>query len=60
MESQNLNNKPTRNIVRVGNSVGIVLDKFMLHDAGLKIGDKLEYKCTKGKIVLKKVEERGE
>lgn len=49
--------QPTRTIVRVGNSVGIVLDKFMLHDAGLTTGDKLEYKCTKNKIVLKKKKE---
>ena len=55
METENLNKKPTRTIVRIGNSVGVVLDKFMLHDAEFQIGDKLEYKCTKGKIVLKKV-----
>ena len=54
MENKKNSEKPKRTIVRVGNSVGVVLDKFMLHDSEFKLGDELEYKCTKGKIVLKK------
>lgn len=57
MEFKRMEKKPTKTIIKVGNSVGIILDKFMLHDSNLLTGDKLEYKCSNGKIIFKKCKE---
>lgn len=52
------NGEKTRKVVRFGNSAGILLDKFMLYDSGIFVGDILEYKCTKHKIVFKKKQDK--
>lgn len=43
-----------KKIVRLGNSAGIIVDKYMLHDTGFEIGDYYECKCSKGKIIITK------
>ena len=47
----------TKTIRRVGNGTGILLDNDILSKSKLKLGDKLEYKCSKNKIVFKKNQE---
>ena len=46
-----------KEITRLGNSAGIVVDKEMLYKAELEIGDKVEVICKKNQITLKKVKE---
>ena len=48
-----------KEITRLGNSAGVVVDKGMLYKAELEIGDKVEVICKKHQIVLKKVKEGG-
>lgn len=41
-------------IVKLGNSAGIIIDKYMLHDTEFKVGDKYDFKCSKGKLIITK------
>lgn len=47
----------TKKIKSMGGSAYILVDKVMSAISGLKIGDELDIKCTKGKIVITKAEE---
>ena len=46
-----------KEITRLGNSAGIVVDKEMLYKAEMKVGDKVEVICKKNQITFKKVKE---
>jgi antitoxin component of MazEF toxin-antitoxin module len=46
-----------KEITRLGNSAGVVVDKEMLYKAELKVGDKVEVICKKNQITLKKVKD---
>ena len=46
--------KITKKIRKVGNGTGILLDAKLLFKAELQIGDELEVKCSKNKIVFVK------
>lgn len=52
--------KETKTIRRVGSGTGILLDNKILFKSELKLGDELEYKCSKNKIVFRKAEDKGE
>lgn len=49
-----MNNK-IKEITRLGNSAGVVVDKEMLYKAELQVGDKVEVICKKHQITFKKV-----
>ena len=49
-----------KNINRIGNSAGVMLDKVCLFASELNVGDKVEVKCSKKKITLIKVDEAEE
>jgi antitoxin component of MazEF toxin-antitoxin module len=44
-----------KEITRLGNSAGIVVDKEMLYKSEMKVGDKVEVICKKNQITFKKV-----
>lgn len=46
--------KITKKIRKVGNGTGVLLDAKLLFKAELQIGDELEVKCSKNKIVFVK------
>lgn len=46
-----------KEITKLGNSAGVVVDKEMLYKAELKVGDKVEVICKKNQITFKKVKE---
>ena len=46
-----------KKIKSMGGSAYILVDKVMSAISGLKIGDELDIKCTKGKIVITKAVE---
>jgi antitoxin component of MazEF toxin-antitoxin module len=48
-----------KEVVKLGNSIGITFNKAMQYLTEFKAGDILEVKCSKGKLVLvKKKEEK--
>ena len=47
-----------KEITRLGNSAGIVVDKEMLYKSEMKVGDKVEIICKKNQITLKKQKEK--
>ena len=46
-----------KEITRLGNSAGIVVDKEMLYKSEMKLGDKVEVICKKNQITFKKVKD---
>ena len=46
-----------KKIKSMGGSAYILVDKVMSAISGFKIGDDLDIKCSKGKIVITKAEE---
>ena len=46
-----------KEITRLGNSAGIVVDKEMLYKSEMKVGDKVEVICKKNQITFKKVKD---
>lgn len=46
-----------KKVVKLGNSGGIVVDSYMTFGSGIKIGDTVEIKCQKNKLVITKIEE---
>lgn len=44
-----------KNIIRIGNSWGVTLDRLILLATGIEPTDKLKVECEKGKIILTKV-----
>ena len=54
-----MNNK-IKEITRLGNSAGIVVDKEMLYKSEMKVGDKVEVICKKNQMTFKKLKEKKE
>lgn len=54
-----MNNK-VKEITRLGNSAGIVVDKEMLYKTEMKVGDKVEVICKKNQMTFKKLKEEKE
>lgn len=51
--------KIERRIIKVGSSAGIIINNVMLQTTELELGDVVEAKCSKNRVVLqKKVEEK--
>ena len=50
--------KKVKEVIRVGNSASVILDKELLYKAELEIGDKVEVTCAKNRITLKKQKEQ--
>lgn len=46
-----------KEVVKLGNSIGITFNKAMQYLTEFKAGDILEVKCSKGKLVLTKKKE---
>jgi antitoxin component of MazEF toxin-antitoxin module len=51
-----MEDKIIKKIIRVGNGTGVLIDAKMLYKSDLRIGDQLEVKCSKNKIILTKKE----
>lgn len=49
-----------KEITRLGNSAGIVVDKEMLYKTEMKVGDKVEVICKKNQMTFKKLKEGKE
>ena len=49
-----------KEITRLGNSAGIVVDKEMLYKTEMKVGDKVEVICKKNQMTFKKLKEEKE
>ena len=49
-----------KQVIKMGNSAGIYLPSKVLFASGVSVGDKVELKCSKGKITLIKVDDKGE
>ena len=49
-----------KEITRLGNSAGIVVDKEMLYKSEMQIGDKVEVVCKKNQMIFKKLKEKKE
>ena len=47
-----------KEITRLGNSAGIVVDKEMLYKSEMKLGDKVEVICKKNQMTFKKLKEK--
>lgn len=47
-----------KEITRLGNSAGIVVDKEMLYKTEMKVGDKVEVICKKNQMTFKKVKDK--
>lgn len=45
-----------KKIRKVGNGLGVLLDSKQLYKADIQLGDQVECKCSKNKIVLTKKE----
>ena len=43
-----------KEIIKLGNSIGLTFDKAIKLVTGLKLGDKVDVICSKGKITIKK------
>lgn len=46
-----------KEVVKLGNSIGITFNKAMQYLTEFKVGDTLEIKCSKGKLILTKKKE---
>ena len=44
-----------KDIRKLGNSNGIIIDRLMEKESDIHLGDKVEVNCTKNKITLKKL-----
>ena len=50
--------KKIKDVIRVGNSASIILDKDLLYKMEVKVGDKLEVtNCKKNQVTFKKVKD---
>ena len=49
-----------KQVIKLGTSAGIYLEKKILFASGIDIGDKLQVKCGKGKITLIKSNNKEE
>jgi antitoxin component of MazEF toxin-antitoxin module len=49
-----------KQVIKMGNSAGIYLPIKVLFASGISVGDKVELKCSKGKITLIKINETEE
>ncbi len=47
-----------KELTRVGNSFGVILDKFVLDQAEIKPSDKLEISFAKNRITIKKKKDK--
>ena len=47
-----------KDLTKVGNSFGIILDKFILEQSEIKPSDKVEISFAKNRITLKKKKEK--
>lgn len=47
-----------KKIIKFGNSIGITLDRLILEITGITEKDKLDVQCSKGKLVIRKKEEK--
>lgn len=48
--------KKIKDVIRVGNSASIILDKELLYKMEIEVGDKLEVtNCKKNQVTFKKV-----
>lgn len=50
-----------KDLIKIGNSAGIVIDRLMMEKFNIKVGDKLEVtNCKKNQITFKKLKEEKE
>ena len=49
-----------KQVIKMGTSAGIYLEKKVLFASGIDIGDKLQIKCSKNKITLIKSDNKGD
>lgn len=49
-----------KQVIKMGTSAGVYLEKKVLFASGIDIGDKLQIKCSKNKITLIKSENKGD
>lgn len=47
----------SKKITNLGCSSGLIIDKFMTLVSGIKTGDMVNIKCSKGKIIITKKED---
>ena len=53
--------KKIKDVIRVGNSASVILDKELLYKMEVKVGDKLEVtNCKKNQVTFKKLKEELE
>lgn len=45
-----------KQIRKLGNSTGIIVDRVMQEISNIRLGDNVEIKCSKNKIILTKVQ----
>lgn len=50
--------KITKKVREIGNGVGVLLDAKILYKADIKVGDFVEVKCSKNRVMLKKMEDK--
>lgn len=49
-----------KQVIKLGTSAGIYLEKKILFATGIEVGDKLQVKCSKNKITLIKSDNKGD
>lgn len=48
-----------KNFTKLGNSVGVVVDRILLKESGLKETDDIELICGKDRVTIKKAKEQA-
>jgi antitoxin component of MazEF toxin-antitoxin module len=49
-----------KNFTNLGNSVGVVVDRILLRESGLKETDDIELTCGKDRVTIRKAKEQKE
>ena len=49
-----------KQVIKMGSSAGIYLPSKVLFASGISVGNKVELKCSKGKITIIKVDYKGD
>ena len=48
-----------KNFTKLGNSVGVVVDKILLNESGLKETDDIELTCGKDRVTIRKTKDQA-
>lgn len=48
-----------KNFTKLGNSVGVVVDKILLNESGIKETDDIELTCGKDRVTIRKAKEQA-